>query len=268
MPAITATSVIGSASIQCATSGNSRTTSDHVSTSRHRRTGVSRALAMSPTPHVPLSAGSVSVDTESYACSGGPKRGGMDPSADRKCRAKYTKPQSSRRSRTGRAPTASSHAGTADRRPPASTTRSARCSVPSSVTTPVTCGAALARLSAVRTPRTATPRCTVTPGVVAATRSTDGLDHRPPPGQRLVALVAVAPPAAHLLGHGFQRVEAQRAVGVERRRHRRQVTFDDVTEAGQEVVDHPELVDPATRTSRSMPRRPSGAAARDRVRAP
>ena len=241
-----------------------RTTSVHVSTSRHRRTGVSRALAMSPTPQVPLSAGRVSVDTESYACSGGPKRGGSEPSADRKCHRVVHEPAvvplfADRTGADGVEP----HGGG---RPPTAGVHDQVGAVLGAVVghdSRHVRGCARRGAESVRTPRTATPRCTVTPGVVATTRSTAASTTGRRPVKDWWRSSPSRRPTADLLGHRFQRVEAQRAVGVERGCDRGQVAFDDVAEPGQEVVDHAELVDPAAQPL--VPRRVGRAGRRLRV---
>src|SRR4051794_18220394 len=84
----------GSASAQCATSGYDFHVRIHVSTSLNGRNAASLALAMIPRPHVPLSAGNVSVDTVPHGESRPVMTGGISPSAARKWRAEYTKPPS------------------------------------------------------------------------------------------------------------------------------------------------------------------------------
>jgi len=61
----TATLCIEVPSSQWAMSGHERTTRSHVSSCANDRAAVSRALVMTPIPHVPLSAGSVSVENDS-----------------------------------------------------------------------------------------------------------------------------------------------------------------------------------------------------------
>ncbi len=69
------------------------------------------------------------------------------------------------------------------------------------------------------------------------------LDHRPAPGQHLVALVAVAPAAGHLLGGVLEGVDPQGAGLLQRGGHLGQLGLDDLPPARGEHVDHPELVD-------------------------
>ena len=76
----------GSPSTQCATSGNDRHVRIHVSTSFNGRSAASFALVMMPSPHVPLSAGSVSVDTVPHGVSRPHMSGGISPSGERKWR--------------------------------------------------------------------------------------------------------------------------------------------------------------------------------------
>src|SRR3954468_8349081 len=101
------------------------TTFSQHSTSVNLRIAASLELVITPTPHVPLSAGSVSSETEPYGCNKPPKAGGIDPSADRKWRPGGMKPQSSIISLGPAEPASRNQVGTADRRPPESTTRSA-----------------------------------------------------------------------------------------------------------------------------------------------
>ena len=81
--AISLMSVIGSPSIQCATIGYDRTTFSQRSISIMLRRALSFELAITPTPHVPLSAGNVRIEMEPYGCSSPPNAGGIDPSAER-----------------------------------------------------------------------------------------------------------------------------------------------------------------------------------------
>ena len=76
----------GSPSAQCATNGNERQVRIQVSTSFRPRIVASFALAMIPRPHVPLSHGSVSVDTVPHGIKMPHMSGGIVPSAERKWR--------------------------------------------------------------------------------------------------------------------------------------------------------------------------------------
>jgi hypothetical protein len=55
-----------------------------VSTSFRPRIAASFALTTRPTPQVPLSAGSVRIDSDSYGINNGPNIAGTDPSPDLK----------------------------------------------------------------------------------------------------------------------------------------------------------------------------------------
>ena len=85
--AITCTPVMGWASPQCATLGNSLSAASQAGTARSARSSLSRAEATKATPQVPESHGSVRIDTPSKCCSIRSLAGGQEPSADRKCRA-------------------------------------------------------------------------------------------------------------------------------------------------------------------------------------
>ena len=74
----------------------------------------------------------------------------------------------------------------------------------------------------------------------------DGLDDRSTPGQHREPLVARPRPAGDLVRGGAHDVVAQGAVHFQRRRQVGQLGLHDLTEPGQEVVEHVELIDPAT----------------------
>ncbi len=69
-----------------------------------------------------------------------------------------------------------------------------------------------------------------------------GLDHRTASGEHGEARVVGAQAAAHLHRHPLERVHPERPVGVELDRDRRQLRLDDLAEAREEVVQHPELI--------------------------
>ena len=209
---IATSSSIGSPSAQCATSGIDFHVRIQVSMSFSPRSAASFALDDDAEPQVPLSAGSVSVEIVPHGMRIPHSIGGISPSAERKCRPKYMKPESSSSSSGARAPIAVNIAGSDERRPAASTTRSACSSSPPSVRTPTTCGIPLRHL-AVGQQRGDSDSPAALRGPACAPQP--GPTPFPSPGRRaeyereLVVGVAVA--ADHLLGNEAHRVVTDRA---------------------------------------------------------
>ena len=118
-------------------------------------------------------------------CRGGPSAAGSDAVRRAEVAAVVDEAAVLAAPRTAGARRASaSHCGSAERRPLASTTRSARSSAPAAVTTPATCGTPGTVDGPVSSPVTAVPRTTSSPGSAAAARGDDRLDERSPPGER------------------------------------------------------------------------------------
>ena len=86
------------------------------------------------------------------------------------------------------------------------------------------------------------PAPQVDPGRGGRDRGHGRLHDRPSTGDRLEALVAVANPTGEIGGDLHDRVVAERAERIDGGDHLGKLALEDVAEAGEEVVEHAELV--------------------------